>query len=136
MVNNKFNFLFFNILLGRGIFSRDFAKFTRKDSRSLEALAFFEHSWIPDEAFFGTILYNIPELKAKTIENDYRFHQFVGFHPRWLNAYDVKHFQSDTLDKGVAVWENPKYLFVRKVSIKNEPIFKDWIQKNHWGIQS
>ena len=109
---------------------------TQTDSRALEALAFFEHTWIPDETFFGTLLYNIPGLKSNLIENNYRFHEFVGFHPRWLNADDVKHFQNDTLEKGIAVWENPKYLFVRKVSIRDEPGFGDWIQKHHWGVQS
>ena len=82
----------------------------REDSRAHEALAFFEHSWIPDESFFGTLLYNIPELNSKIIENDYRFHEFADSHPRWLDAKDIKHFQNDTLSKGITVWENPEYL--------------------------
>ena len=62
-------------------------RFFREDKKALNWLAFAEHSFIPDEAFFATVMLN-RNIKVKNANKRYlRFEG--GAHPSWLGNQSI-----------------------------------------------
>lgn len=109
-------------------YTRDFVSYIRKDKMSMNALAFFEFTFVPDESYFCTIIINNSELNAKNVNDNKRYHNFNGgAHPIWLtmeNKGNLKYKIDD--NAGYAPFE-PIYLFIRKVDARNNPEFLNWL---------
>jgi len=68
------------------IYSREFAEYLRKDSFPRLVMAHYEHTWIPDEGYFGTVLMNSHFNKTR-IPSNLRYIVFDQIHPfYWTEA--------------------------------------------------
>ncbi|ORY24641.1 hypothetical protein BCR33DRAFT_795734 [Rhizoclosmatium globosum] len=105
-----------------GIFTREFIEYLRTTEEVYNALAWFEHTLIPDESFLGTVLYNTPRFRDR-LSPSKRYSKWRRFaaHPEMLTR--------DMIISGVGVdvdGEEPKFLFIEMLSklisaIKREP---------------
>ncbi|ORY33622.1 hypothetical protein BCR33DRAFT_771183 [Rhizoclosmatium globosum] len=112
-----------------GIFTREFIEYLRTAEEVYNALAWFEHTLIPDESFLGTVLYNTPRFRNQMSPSK-RYSKWRRFaaHPEMLAR--------DMIIAGVGVdvdGEEPKFLFVRKVDIATDEGVEvtEWIRKEH-----
>ncbi|KAJ3092188.1 hypothetical protein HK102_010008 [Quaeritorhiza haematococci] len=101
---------------------------------ALNLLAFMEHTWIPDEMYFSTVIKNIPEFADKHINDKKRYLRFPPGqqHPAWLSWKDRHLFPV------VGDTNEPRYFFARKVSSVDETKLVDWIKSNllYWRPDS
>lgn len=68
------------------IYSREFAQYLRSDSFPRLLMAHYEHTWIPDEGYFGTVLMNSP-FNSTRIHHNLRYIVFDQIHPfYWTEA--------------------------------------------------
>ncbi|KAJ3024987.1 UNVERIFIED_CONTAM: hypothetical protein HDU68_007582 [Siphonaria sp. JEL0065] len=109
------------------IVTREFVEFTRNSPIVAHALAYFEHTLIPDESFLGTILKNT-HFRHK-ISTSKRFLKFKKNqpHPEELKLKDVPYIGTDEIGA------DPSYLFVRKLnttSVGGQELV-EWIRKEH-----
>ncbi|KAI9002742.1 core-2/I-branching enzyme-domain-containing protein [Gaertneriomyces semiglobifer] len=112
------------------ILTRGFIEYLRSPTHNVDAmqlLAFYEHTWIPDESWFCTvrrIALNSP-FSDRIAPTNKRFVRFRGAHPDWLHMSDSIHFPVDSPHA------DPQYFFIRKVDILKETELKAWILREH-----
>jgi hypothetical protein len=111
------------------IITPEFVKFLKHDLDALNFLAFAEHSYIPDEFYFGTVLLNSPTMKQTAINSNKRYLRFAGdaAHPSWLGWKDRFIFPAGEPD--------PSFYYIRKVNVYGD-VFEEqrllsWINKTH-----
>ncbi|RKO87674.1 hypothetical protein BDK51DRAFT_34612 [Blyttiomyces helicus] len=111
------------------ILSRRAIEFLRSDPVALNILAFVEHTWIPDEAYFCLVFSNVPAFSQKVIPKAFRYLRFPGgkMHPAELDITESS--RSDLAVESPDV--DPRYFFLRKVVPVNVPDFIEWIRINH-----
>ncbi|KAJ3094880.1 Xylosyltransferase 2 [Phlyctochytrium planicorne] len=111
------------------ILSADFIKYLRVSVDALDALAFMEHTSIPDEQYIGAVIANAPIFKDKIVDNMKRFLQFPPgqAHPATLDMGWTSAIGEDN------VGDEPRYFFARKINILSEDGEKliEWIKENH-----
>ncbi|KAJ3206417.1 hypothetical protein HDU67_008177 [Dinochytrium kinnereticum] len=139
------------------ILTREFVKHIRESEEAITALAFSEHTWVPDENYFCYVALNTPKFAPHVVSDNKRYVTFQKMHARTLeydnrnelevpNLYDDPGFapppqktneesspQSEEEKKLSSERDNPRYLFVRKVDVRTEGgagLFK-WIQETH-----
>jgi hypothetical protein len=111
--------------------TREFVSFIRKDQLALNVLAYYEHTFVPDESYFGSIIENNTYFKSKNVNDNKRYHNFNGGpHPIWLTIESKSHLQSQVEENMVKLPFQPKYIFVRKVDAANNQNFLDWLKSN------
>lgn len=111
------------------VLTRDFVSFIRKDQVSLNVLAYYEYTFVPDESYFGSIIENNPYFKSRNINDNKRYHNFNGGpHPIWLTMESKNDLQSQVDENMKAIPFQPKYFFVRKVDAVNNQEFTDWLK--------
>lgn len=128
-----------------GIYSRDAVEFFRRDQKSMDTLAYFEFSFIPDEGFFCTALLNNKEQFSKIINDNKRFLKFQNDwapHPIWLGMPHLPEFEPSKLylnfsQNSTTTLEpngtpEPRYLFMRKVDVIRQTQFIEYIEKEVW----
>ncbi|KAJ3161480.1 hypothetical protein HDU86_007262 [Geranomyces michiganensis] len=102
-----------------------FIRHLRTDADALTLLAYMEHTWIPDEAYFCAVIANHPFFSKRVFNSKMRYLRFHGQHPERLTLADNKHFPSQEV--GAA----PQYLFVRKINATEDVDLVQWINENH-----
>lgn len=111
------------------IFTPEAVRFFRTDPDALNFLSFAEHTFIPDEHYFGTVMINSPAFKGKIINDNKRYLRFTGgAHPSWLGFKDRHLFPP-----GEPV---PSFFFIRKFNSRGELFGErdliNWIQTYHF----
>ncbi|KAJ3217440.1 hypothetical protein HDU67_007910 [Dinochytrium kinnereticum] len=114
------------------ILSRDTVNYFRTSHSAALALAYIEHSWIPDEGFFCYVIVNNQNLLSRVVNDNKRYLHFLPneFHPKTLDI----NCTSDLGDgKSESERDNPRYLFARKVDLRTREgkELLEWIRKNH-----
>ncbi|KAI8854946.1 hypothetical protein BC829DRAFT_438816 [Chytridium lagenaria] len=109
------------------ILSRDTVNYFRTSHSAALALAYIEHSWIPDE-----VMVNNQTLLNRVVNDNKRYLRFLPneFHPKTLDI----NCTSDLGDgRTEAEKEDPQYLFARKVDVRTREgkELVEWIRKNH-----
>ncbi|KAJ3111604.1 hypothetical protein HDU96_005536 [Phlyctochytrium bullatum] len=112
------------------VLSRAFLEHLRTSRAALEALAFFEFTYIPDQSFFCQVILNDPTF-SNTIVNDMK--RFLDF------RYDRSKTEMLTLDHRHLIGyqfftsQEPKYFFVRKVNPRSDEgkALVGWIRRYH-----
>ncbi|KAJ3093031.1 hypothetical protein HK102_012240 [Quaeritorhiza haematococci] len=139
------------------ILHRDFIDFLRQDSDALNALAFVEHTWIPDESYFCAVIQNIDPWTERTVNDNKRYLTIPPGrqHPLWVNMNDVPRFAkpvyipppeadaNEEQDSSTTTpsddWVEdlePEYLFTRKVNAVKEKEFVEWVRKYLWDYRT
>ncbi|KAJ3216118.1 hypothetical protein HDU67_009919 [Dinochytrium kinnereticum] len=111
------------------ILTPDFVKFLRSSNDALMALAFMEHTWIPDETYFCFVLINTPKYGHKSVNGNKRFLKFNlgSMHPMTLDITSTGLIGLD------GVGQEPQYLLIRKVeprTVKGRKLLA-WIHREH-----
>ncbi|KAJ3107951.1 hypothetical protein HDU96_007712 [Phlyctochytrium bullatum] len=106
-----------------------FVRFLRTSDEALLALAFMEHTWIPDETYFCFVLVNTPEYGSRSVNGNKRFLKFNlgSMHPMTL---DITSTGLVGLD---GIGQEPQYLLIRKVeprTSKGRQLLA-WIHREH-----
>eukprot|EP00842_Homolaphlyctis_polyrhiza_P003002 jgi/Hompol1/3702/HPOL_000837-RA len=112
------------------IVTPDLIKHLRSDIDALNFLAFQEHTYIPDESYFATVLLNSPQFRD-TVVNDakryLRFGTIDAAHPSWLGYKDRHLFPPGESE--------PSFYFIRKINVLGnefqEAKLLKWIEDNH-----
>ncbi|KAI8894641.1 core-2/I-branching enzyme-domain-containing protein [Globomyces pollinis-pini] len=104
-------------------------RFLRNDPTAINFLSFAEHTYIPDESYFATVLCNSPEFNGKILNNNKRYLRFSGgAHPSWLGYPDRHLFPAYEPD--------PSFYFIRKMNtqgnIYEEKKLLKWIEDYHF----
>ena len=125
------------------IFTPDTVRFFRTDPDALNFLAFTEHTYIPDEHYFGTgtlfvlsdfiVMINSPHFQNKVINNNKRYLRFTGgAHPAWLGYKDRHLFPANEPE--------PSFFFIRKLNSRGklfgEKDLISWIHQTHFKKKS
>ncbi|KAI9095526.1 core-2/I-branching enzyme-domain-containing protein [Phlyctochytrium arcticum] len=108
------------------ILTRDFIQDLRTNADSLHLLAFMEHTWIPDEAYFCMVVDNHPVFSHRVIKDNKRYLRFYTQHPVTLTIEDKKYFKPQS-----KIGDEAQYFFVRKVNMSDSTGLIDWIRTNH-----
>ncbi|KAJ3102005.1 hypothetical protein HDU97_000918 [Phlyctochytrium planicorne] len=111
------------------ILSPKFVRHLRTSDDALMALAFIEHTWIPDETYFCFVLINTPEYGHNSVNGNKRFLKFNlgSIHPMTLDITSTSLIGQDGLG------QEPQYLLVRKVeprTAKGRQLLA-WIHREH-----
>ncbi|EGF79788.1 hypothetical protein BATDEDRAFT_89199 [Batrachochytrium dendrobatidis JAM81] len=117
------------------IVTPDFIRFLRYDSNALNFLAFSEHTYIPDESYFATVLVNSLEFRDTVVNDNKRYLRFAGggaAHPSWLGYKDRFLFPAGEPE--------PSFFFIRKMNVFGtsfeEAKLLEWISTNHMNVPS
>ncbi|KAJ3295422.1 hypothetical protein HK104_002685 [Borealophlyctis nickersoniae] len=108
------------------ILTREAVDFLRSDHDALFMLAFMEHTYIPDESFFATVLLN-SRLKNEIINDSKRYLRFDhpgAPHPALLGYKDRVHFPPGQPE--------PLHFFARKINnvLGSSQQLVEWIRSN------
>ncbi|KAI8925915.1 core-2/I-branching enzyme-domain-containing protein [Entophlyctis helioformis] len=112
------------------IVTPEFIKFLREDRDALNFLAFAEHTYIPDESYFATVLVNSPQFADKVVNDNKRYLRFAGSdaaHPSWLGYKDRYLFPAGEPE--------PSFFIIRKLNVFGDFFAEGellaWINANH-----
>ncbi|KAL2918116.1 Xylosyltransferase 2 [Polyrhizophydium stewartii] len=112
------------------IVTPDFVRHLRENRDALNFLAFAEHTYIPDESYFATVLVNSPKFRDTVVNDNKRYLRFAGSdaaHPSWLGYLDRFLFPSGEPE--------PSFYFIRKFNYLGESFREqqllEWINANH-----
>ncbi|KAI8824198.1 core-2/I-branching enzyme-domain-containing protein [Fimicolochytrium jonesii] len=108
------------------ILTSEFIRDLRTNIDGLHMLAFMEHMWIPDEAYFCTVISNHPYFSHRVVKDKKRYLRFNAQHPAQLTIKDIHLFPPEE-PRGAEA----KYFFIRKVNTQDSPELAEWLKNNH-----
>ncbi|KAJ3085789.1 hypothetical protein HDU96_005272, partial [Phlyctochytrium bullatum] len=137
------------------ILPRDFVQHLRDSDEAVTALAFVEHTRVPDESYFCYVALNTPRFAPQVVADNKRYVTFYRMHARTLEyenrnelevpgLYDPPRYDLPSVGEppsspgsGIAAVssekDTPRYLFVRKIDVRHPTgiALARWIQETH-----
>ncbi|KAI8847060.1 hypothetical protein BC829DRAFT_444809 [Chytridium lagenaria] len=111
------------------VLTPEFVTFLRSSKDALLALAFMEHTWIPDETYFCFVLINTPKFGHKSVNGNKRFLKFNlgSMHPMTLDITSTSLIGQDGLN------QEPQHLLIRKIDPRTPSGRQliSWIHREH-----
>eukprot|EP01113_Clastostelium_recurvatum_P023035 TRINITY_DN2756_c0_g1_i1.p1 TRINITY_DN2756_c0_g1~~TRINITY_DN2756_c0_g1_i1.p1 ORF type:complete len:466 (-),score=110.28 TRINITY_DN2756_c0_g1_i1:160-1557(-) len=127
------------------VYSRDFAKYLRTDPQAINLLAHYEHTFVPDEGYFSTVLMNSPFSDTR-VPHNLRYIVWAKpllQHPVVWTMNDTAELSLElgppsekTWDQMINLVPTPQYpqprmaaCFTRKFNDKKDSEIFDWIEE-------